>query len=99
MSNLKLLTQFATVRLEIQVSANALQAGTVAVAKMKCVKPGMNGRQFAGFLLNITCSNQREIVLQKLLYYWFRQSHLRIMLSDSENPIINAGFCVFTSCL
>lgn len=63
-SNLKLLTQFATVRLEIQVSANALQAGTVAIAKTKWVKPGMNGRlgEFAVCLLKIMCSNQREAV-------------------------------------
>lgn len=71
MSNLQLLTQFAPVSLEIQVSANALQAGTVAIAKPKWVKPGMNGRlgEFAVCLLNITCSNQREIVFQKLLNY------------------------------
>lgn len=68
MSNLKLLTQFATVRLEIQVSANAFQAGTVAIAKMKWVKPGVNGRlgEFAVCLLNITCSNQREIFFSEV---------------------------------
>lgn len=69
MSNLKLLTQFAIVRLEIQVSANAFQAGTVAIATTKWVKPGMNDRleEFADCLLKTTCSNQREIVFQKLL--------------------------------
>lgn len=35
MSNLNLLTQFARVRLEIQASANAVQAGTLAIAKIK----------------------------------------------------------------
>lgn len=71
MSNLNLLTQFARVRLEIQVCANAIQAGTVAIAKIKWVKPGMNGRlgEFAVCLLNIMCSNLREVVFQKLLNY------------------------------
>lgn len=67
MSNLKLLTQFATVRLEVQVSANAFQAGTVAVAKTKWVKPGMNCRpgELTVCLLNVTCSNQRGRVFFK----------------------------------
>jgi len=68
-SNLKLLTQFATVRLEIQVSTNALQAETVAIAKMKSVKPGMNGRleEFAVCLLNIMCSDQRSFFKSYLI--------------------------------
>lgn len=71
MSNLDLLTQFARVRLEIQVSADAVQAGTIAIAKIKWVKPGMNGRlgEFAVCLLHIMCSNLREVVFQKLLNY------------------------------
>lgn len=71
MSNLNLLTQFARVRLEIQVSANAAQAGTVVMAKIKWVKPGMNGRlgEFAVCLLTIMCSNLREVAFQKLLNY------------------------------
>lgn len=75
MSNLNLLSQFARVQLEIQVSANAVQAGTVAVAKIKWVKPGLNDREFAVCLLNIMCSNLREVVFQKLLNYRFSQSH------------------------
>lgn len=58
MSNLNLLTQFARVRLEIQASANAVQAGTLAIAKIKWAKPGMNGRlgEFGVCLLQISCA-------------------------------------------
>lgn len=53
-SILQLLLQLPTVRLEIQVTANALQAGAVATAKQRWVKLGVNGRlsgEFAVCLL------------------------------------------------
>lgn len=58
-------------KLEIQLRPNAVQAGTVAVVKMKKVKLGMNRRagELAVCSLNIMCSNQREIKFQKLLKY------------------------------
>lgn len=38
-SNLQLLLQFPTERLEIQVTANALQARAIATAKQRWVEP------------------------------------------------------------
>lgn len=70
MSNLKHLIQFALVRLEIQVSANALQAGTVAIAKEKWIKTGMNVRlvgEFAICLLNITCLKSKGNCFSKVV--------------------------------
>lgn len=92
MSNLKLLIWFATVRLEIQVGANALQAGTAVVAKLKWVKPGTKGRpgEVAGCLLSVTCSNQREIVFQLLLHTLVRGVRGAIPgvpLSSSWTPV------------